>query len=313
MDEEYAQIFALAEKVEGLPRNIGTHAGGVLIAPKPIAEFCPLFAADDTQSLVSQFDMNDVEKLGLVKFDFLGLKTLTILHHAEKYLKQSGCGGGFFLEDLPLKDKKVFTVYTEANTIGVFQCESPGMRQLMQKLKPDDFRDITALLALFRPGPLNSGMADSYIRRKHGEEETVYPHDLAKTALSEPTAFLCIKNKSWKSRAAWPVIPWPKPTFCAAPWARKNPRKWPNKKAHFLAGINDKMPTAKAHNLFEDISKFAGYGFNKSHAAAYALLSYRTAYLKAHYPAVLYAAVMSADRGDPTVYGCWSVAPNAKT
>ena len=113
--------------MEGLPRNIGTHAGGVLIAPKPIAEFCPLFAADDTQSLVSQFDMNDVEKLGLVKFDFLGLKTLTILHHAEKYLKQSGLWAeDFSWEDLPLKDKKVFTVYTEANTIGVFQCESPA-------------------------------------------------------------------------------------------------------------------------------------------------------------------------------------------
>ena len=298
-DEEYAQIFALAEKVEGLPRNIGTHAGGVLIAPKPIAEFCPLFAADDTQSLVSQFDMNDVEKLGLVKFDFLGLKTLTILHHAEKYLKQSGLWAeDFSWEDLPLKDKKVFTVYTEANTIGVFQCESPGMRQLMQKLKPDDFRDITALLALFRPGPLNSGMADSYIRRKHGEEETVYPHDLAKTALSETYGVFVYQEQVMEVARRLAGYTLAKADLLRRAMGKKKPEEMAEQKAHFLAGINDKMPTAKAHNLFEDISKFAGYGFNKSHAAAYALLSYRTAYLKAHYPAVLYAAVMSADRGD---------------
>ena len=298
-DEEYDRIFNLARQVEGLPRNIGTHAGGVLIAPKPIFEFCPLFTAADSQSLVSQFDMNDVEKVGLVKFDFLGLKTITILHHAEQHLKKNGTlPADFSWESLPLNDKKVFNIFVEANTIGVFQCESAGMRQLMQQLKPDNFNDITALLALFRPGPLNSGMAESYIRRKHGRENIIYPHESTTAALSATYGVFVYQEQVMEVARCLADYTLAKADLLRRAMGKKKPEEMAQQKEFFLTGVNNKMTRNKADNLFDDISKFAGYGFNKSHAAAYALLSYRTAYLKTYYPETLYAAVMSADSGD---------------
>ena len=296
---EVRELLALSREVEGLPRNIGTHAGGVLIAPDPIVNFCPLYAAADTNSMVSQMDMDDIEKIGLVKFDFLGLKTLTILAKAEAMLRETGAvAKDFSLETIPDDDAKVYNIYARGDTIGVFQCESPGMRRLMQRLKPERFGEIVALMALYRPGPLNSGMVDSYIQRKNGEEEITYPHPALEKSLAETYGVWVYQEQVMETARQISGYSLGEADLLRRAMGKKKDEEMQQQKRRFVDGAAKIMQPQKAADVFDQIARFAEYGFNKAHAAAYALVSYRTAYLKAYYPAALYAAVMSADSND---------------
>ncbi len=294
---EAARILDLAKKVEGTPRNIGTHAGGVLIAPRPIPEFCPLYAADDGGgALVSQFDMKDIEKAGLLKFDFLGLRTLTVLDHAEKHLHKSGeVPEGFSLEDLPLDDARVFRLYSEGETTGVFQCESSGMRRLMRELKPTKFEEITALMALYRPGPLGARMAEKFVLRKNGMEEVQYPHEAAAGALGETYGVIVYQEQVMQIARQIAGYSLNEADLLRRAIGKKDSAEAEAQRARFMEGAKKTMSAGAAAKLFEQILSFARYGFNKAHAAAYALLSYRTAYLKIRHPAAFLAAAMSAE------------------
>lgn len=296
-DREVGELLELSRKVEGLPRNIGTHAGGVLIAPKPIVEFCPLYAAADTNSMVSQMDMVDIEKIGLVKFDLLGLKTLTILASAEAWLCESGTADkNFSLQQVPLDDAKVYEIYAHGDTMGVFQCESSGMRKLMKELKPDRFADIIALIALYRPGPMK--FTDMFIARKHGREAITYPHPLLRKVLEETYGICVYQEQVMEIARQVAGYSLGEADVLRRAISKKKGDEIHSQRRRFVKGSESKLSADKAGEMFDTIASFAGYGFNKSHAAAYALISYRTAYLKAYYPAALYAAVMSADAGD---------------
>ena len=291
--EEGKPLVDLALKVEGLPRNIGTHAGGVLIAPRSLDEFCPTYAAEDTNTLVSQYDMGDIEKIGLVKFDFLGLRTLTILADAESTIRRAQ--PDFSLENLPLDDSATYDLYSSGKTIGVFQCESEGMRELMKQLRPDRFTDLIALVALYRPGPLGAGMDKSYIMRKHGKEEISYPHDRLQPVLKDTYGLFIYQEQVMEIARRMSGYSLSEADILRRAMGKKDEKQMAGMRARFVEGSSDTLSSGIAQKLFDDMAKFAEYGFNKSHAAAYALLSYRTAYIKQHYPAIFIAAVMSAE------------------
>ena len=298
-DEEVTQLIDMARQLEGLARNAGKHAGGVVIAPGRLTDFSPLYCEPDGTNLVTQFDKDDVEAAGLVKFDFLGLRTLTIIDWALKTI--NAVRGRQALDPIdisaiPVDDIDAFTLLKSAETTAVFQLESAGMKQLISKLQPDCFDDITALVALFRPGPLQSGMVDDFIARKHGIQEVVYPHpDLAPILAS---TYGVILYQEQVMQIAQVLAGY---TLGGADLLRRAMGK---KKAEEMAkqgeifrtgavarGVEEKTATY----IFDLMEKFAGYGFNKSHSAAYALVSYQTLWLKAHYPAAFMAAVLSSD------------------
>ncbi|MGI9305697.1 MAG: DNA polymerase III subunit alpha [Gammaproteobacteria bacterium] len=293
-NEEVRDLLELSREVEGLPRNIGTHAGGVLIAPEPIVNFCPLLYAADTNSMVSQMDMNDVEKIGLVKFDFLGLKTLTILAQAELMLKNTGAvAEDFSLENIPMEDAKTYRIYGGGELKGVFQCESRGMRDMMRRVNPDRFGDIVALIALYRPGPMQ--FMDAFIEGKHGLREITYPHPELKESLEETYGVWVYQEQVMETARRIAGYSLGDADLLRRAMGKKKPEEMQKQRQRFIDGAAEKMPQPKAAELFDKLAQFAEYGFPKAHAAAYAVVSYRTAYLKAHYPAALYAAAMSAD------------------
>ena len=298
--EEGGRLLALAAKVEGLPRNIGTHAGGVLITPRPLEEYCPRIVAADTQTAVSQFDMNDIEKIGLVKFDFLGLRTLTILNNAERQLRESGAAAAdFSLENIPMDDEAVYRLYADGKMVGVFQCESAGMRDLMRRLRPDRFEDIIALMALFRPGPLSSGDTDKYIRHKKqaGEDWRQELLPVMREALAETYGVFVYQEQVMDVARRLAGYSPGEADLLRRAMGKKKEDEMARQRERFVAGAQklNGVERRDASAIFDNISGFAGYGFNKSHAAAYALLSYRTAYLKARYPAHFLAAAMTAE------------------
>ena len=301
--DDGGRLINLALKVEGLPRNIGTHAGGVLIAPRPLEEFCPRYVAADTNTLVSQFDMVDIEKVGLVKFDFLGLRTLTILNNTVKHLRDTGrVAADFSLETIPMDDEPTYNLYAAADMIGVFQCESAGMRELMRRFRPDRFADIVALMALFRPGPLSSGDADLYIQHKQAGnrdwEESVHP--LIRETLAETYGVFVYQEQVMEVARLLSGYSLGEADLLRRAMGKKKEEEMAEQRLRFITGAKQQndVDEREAAALFDRISGFAGYGFNKSHAAAYALLSYRTAYLKTHYPAAFLAAVVSAEAGN---------------
>ncbi len=297
-DDEEGRLIELALKLEGLPRNIGTHAGGVLIAPDAIDKFCPTTISNDSKSPISQFDMIDIEKIGLVKFDFLGLRTLTIISHAEKYLHLGKLvPDDFNIENIPLDDKKVYQLYSSGEMAGVFQCESSGMCRLMKQLQPDRFSDIIALMALYRPGPIEAGSVDSYIKRKHGEQAIDYPHECTKSVLEETYGVFIYQEQIMQVARSLAGYSLAEADLLRRAMGKKKEEEMAAQQDRFVKGSSEKLAKDKATELFTAIQSFAGYGFNKSHATAYALLSYRTAYLKTHYPAIFLAAVMSAESG----------------
>lgn len=294
-DDEAKEIIDLSYKLEGLKRNVGKHAGGVVIAPSAISDFCPIYIEQQSQSVVSQFDKDDVESIGLVKFDFLGLRTLTIIDWAVQAIA-ADTGVQLDMEKLPLDDAKTFQLMRSGHTTAVFQLESPGMQSLIGRLRPDSFEDIIALVALYRPGPLDSGMVDTFVKCKHGLEKPNYMHEDL-TEILEPT-YGVILYQEQVMQIAQVLAGF---TLGGADILRKAMGKkivevMEQQKQVFIDGaVQRGVDEALAAHIFSQIETFAGYGFNKSHSAAYALVAYQTAYLKAHFPVHFMAAVLSAD------------------
>jgi len=303
-DTEVKDLIDMCRILEGTTRNAGKHAGGVVISPTTITDFAPLYCDDEGNNPVTQFDKNDVEDAGLVKFDFLGLRTLTILQWAiemanEKLAKTGG--EPIDIAAIPLDDKASFKVLLAAQTTAVFQLESSGMKALIEKLKPDCFEDIIALVALFRPGPLDSGMVDNFIERKHGREEVSYPdaqwqHESLKPILEPTYGIILYQEQVMQIAQVLAGYTLGGADMLRRAMGKKKPEEMAKQRAVFEEGaIGQGVDGELAMRIFDLVEKFAGYGFNKSHSAAYALVSYQTLWMKAHYPQPFMAAVMSAD------------------
>ncbi|MFN7085395.1 MAG: DNA polymerase III subunit alpha [Burkholderiales bacterium] len=296
-EEEVRELLELAEKLEGLTRNVGMHAGGVLIAPGRLTDFCPLYVADASDAAVSQFDKDDVEAVGLVKFDFLGLTTLTILDWTLRYIKQLDPAATLALHELPLDDKATYDIFTSANTSAVFQFESRGMRDLLKRAKPDRFGDIIALVALYRPGPME--LIPSFCERKHGRERVVYPDPRVEPILAETYGIMVYQEQVMQMAQIIGGYSLGGADLLRRAMGKKKPEEMAQHRDLFRAGAaKNGLPAAKADEIFDLMEKFAGYGFNKSHAAAYALVAYQTAYMKAHHAAAFMAANLSAVMDD---------------
>ncbi|WP_047549617.1 DNA polymerase III subunit alpha [Methylotenera sp. G11] len=296
-EEEVRELLELALRLEGLTRNIGMHAGGVLISPGKISDFSPVYCQADGASLVSQYDKDDVEAVGLVKFDFLGLRTLTILdmalENANKQRAENNLPPLSF-EDLPIDDKPTFQLLKTANTTAVFQLESRGMKDMLKQAMPDCFEDIIALVALYRPGPMD--LIPDFCRRKHGKQRVEYPHPLTEPILKETYGIAVYQEQVMQIAQVVAGYSLGGADLLRRAMGKKKKEEMDAQRKIFTEGATKNDMTEKqASELFDLLEKFAGYGFNKSHAAAYALVAYQTAYLKKHYPAAFLAATMSAD------------------
>jgi DNA polymerase-3 subunit alpha len=314
-EEGVEELLELGGRLEDLTRNVGMHAGGVLIAPGKLTDFCPLYCAEGSDSTVSQLDKDDVEKIGLVKFDFLGLRTLTIIDWAVRYIDLHEAGGKFIaesiahsesavcvaaspfnLEIIPLDDRATYALLKAANTTAVFQLESRGMKDLIKRLQPDTFEDIVALVALYRPGPLESGMVEDFINRKHGRAKADYFHPDLEVSLTPTYGVIVYQEQVMQIAQIIGGYSLGAADLLRRAMGKKNAEEMAQQRNIFVdgavkRGVDEKLAT----HLFDLMEKFAGYGFNKSHSAAYALVSYQTAYLKAHYPAAFMAATLSSD------------------
>ncbi|KVW94245.1 DNA polymerase III subunit alpha [Thiobacillus denitrificans] len=298
-EEELAELLPLAEKLEGITRNVGMHAGGVLIAPGRLTDFCPLYRAEGSESMVSQFDKDDVEAIGLVKFDFLGLRTLTILAEAVRFVQRHDDRKDFRLEDLPLDDPAVYRLFAEGNTTAVFQSESRSAKDLEKKLKGDCFEDIIALMALNRPGPLGSGMVDDFIARKQGKQKPEYFHVDLEPVLKSTYGIIVYQEQVMLVAQILAGYSLGAADMLRRAMGKKKPEEMAVQRTIFLEGAARRgVDTKIAERLFDLMEKFAEYGFNKSHSAAYALIAYHTAWLKAYYPAEFMAATMSSEMSD---------------
>ncbi|MFK7830808.1 MAG: DNA polymerase III subunit alpha [Congregibacter sp.] len=304
-DDEHAQeIWDMAVQLEGITRNVGKHAGGVVIAPSKLTDFSPLYCDSDGSGLVTQFDKNDVEDAGLVKFDFLGLRTLTIIDWAQKMINEIRARTGedpLDINRIPLDDPAPFELLKSAETTAVFQLESRGMKELIARLRPDCFEDIVALVALYRPGPLQSGMVDNFIDRKHGREKVSYPdaeyqHELLETVLEPTYGIILYQEQVMQIAQILAGYSLGGADLLRRAMGKKNAAEMAKQRSVFAAGAAERGVDADlATKIFDLVEKFAGYGFNKSHSAAYALVSYQTAWLKTHHPAAFMAAVMSSE------------------
>jgi DNA polymerase-3 subunit alpha len=297
-EEEVAELLALAERVEGIVRNVGMHAGGVLIAPGKITDFCPLYMQPGSDSAVSQFDKDDVEAIGLVKFDFLGLATLTILELAKDFIRaRHPDQAAFAYETLPLDDRGAYQLMSEGKTVAVFQLESSGMQRMLRDAKPSVFEDVIALVALYRPGPME--LIPSFCARKHGREEVAYPHPLMEQLLQETYGIMVYQEQVMQVAQVVGGYSLGRADLLRRAMGKKNLDEMMKHRATFAEGAAKKgIAEPKANEIFDLMEKFAGYGFNKSHAAAYALLAYHTAWLKVHYLAEFTAANMSVALDD---------------
>ncbi|SDA16667.1 DNA polymerase III, alpha subunit [Nitrosospira sp. Nsp18] len=320
-EEEVRNLLELAERLEGLTRNVGMHAGGVLIASGKITDFCPIYCTDSGESVISQLDKDDVEKIGLVKFDFLGLRTLTILDWTVRYIRQrnrdaaeeesapiatdaskpaaeSGIrhSDSFSLENLPLDDAATYALLRQGNAVGVFQFESRGMKDLLQKARPDRFEDIIALVALYRPGPM--ALIPEFTERKHGKR-VEYLDPRLKPILEPTYGVMVYQEQVMQIAQVIGGYSLGAADLLRRAMGKKQVEEMALHRDIFVAGATKNGLTERiAAELFDLMEKFAGYGFNKSHAAAYALIAFQTAYLKAHYPAEFMAATLSADMDD---------------
>ena len=297
-DEEVAELLSLATRMEGLVRNVGMHAGGVLIAPGRITDFCPLYQQPGSDSAVSQYDKDDVEAIGLVKFDFLGLATLTILELAKEFIRARHAGReGFRFEDVPLEDPTVYKLFSEGLTEAVFQFESPGMQRMLREARPSRIEDLIALNAMFRPGPMEN--IPSFCARKHGREEIVYPHPLLEPVLSETYGIFVYQEQVMQAAQVMGGYTLGGADLLRRAMGKKKPEEMAKQRTIFREGAQAQgIDARQADEVFDLMEKFAGYGFNKSHAAAYSLLAYHTAWLKVHGPAEFYAANMTVEMDD---------------
>ncbi|HTB65013.1 MAG TPA: DNA polymerase III subunit alpha [Steroidobacteraceae bacterium] len=300
-EDEIRNLIDLARALEGLTRNAGTHAGGVVIAPSVLTDFAPLYCEAGSTSVVTQFDKDDVEAAGLVKFDFLGLRTLTIIDRALAIINQTRAAAGeapVAMNALPVGDAATYALLRSGRTTAVFQLESRGMRDLIRRLKPDCFEDIVALVALFRPGPLESGMVDDYITRKREPVSGVidYLHPDLKPALASTYGVILYQEQVMQIAQILAGYTLGGADLLRRAMGKKKAEEMAEQRSIFVSGsVARGVPEAQAAHIFDLMEKFAGYGFNKSHSAAYAVLSYQTAYLKAHHTAAFMAAVLSAD------------------
>ena len=302
--DEAAEIWDMAMQLEGISRNCGKHAGGVVISPSRITDFSPIYCDDSGHGVVTQFDKNDVEDAGLVKFDFLGLRTLTIIDWAIKMINATREKNGedsLILERIPLDDADTFALMQRAETTAVFQLESRGMKELIKKMGPDRFEDIVALVALFRPGPLQSGMVDDFINRKKGRAEVSYPHpqyqhECLKASLEPTYGIILYQEQVMQIAQVMGGYTLGGADILRRAMGKKNASEMAKQRDLFVEGaIGKGFAKDLASNIFDLMEKFAGYGFNKSHSAAYALLAYQTGWLKTHYPAEFMAATISSD------------------
>jgi DNA polymerase III subunit alpha len=297
-DEEVKTLIDMARSLEGISRNVGKHAGGVVISPSKLTDFTPLYCEQGGGNLVTQFDKDDVETVGLVKFDFLGLRTLTIIDWAVQTINQRKKMAGeesLDITKIPRDDQASYQLLKNAATTAVFQLESRGMKELIRKLKPDCFDDIIALVALFRPGPLESGMVDDYINVKHGAKAE-YAHPLLEPILQPTNGVILYQEQVMQIARELAGYTLGGADMLRRAMGKKKPEEMAKQRAIFTEGaIKNQIDESIATYIFDLMEKFAGYGFNKSHSAAYALVAYQTAWLKAHYPASFMAAVLSSD------------------
>jgi DNA polymerase-3 subunit alpha len=301
--EDALEIWEMALKLEGVTRGVGKHAGGVLIAPGRLTDFTAVYC-DEEGRWVSQYDKDDVEAVGLVKFDFLGLRTLTIIDWALKDINAKRARLGETPLDimaLPLNDKATYKLLQEGKTTAVFQLESPGMKKLLKKLLPSNFEDLIALVALFRPGPLESGMVDDFCNRKHGRAEVAYPdaqyqHECLEPVLKPTYGVIVYQEQVMQIAQVMAGYTLGGADMLRRAMGKKKPEEMAKERVKFMAGAEaQKIDADLAGHIFDLMEKFAGYGFNKSHSAAYALVSYQTAWLKVHYPSEFMAAVLSSE------------------
>ena len=299
--DESREVFDMALKLEGLSRSVGTHAAGVVIAPTALTDFTPLFLDSDKGTVASQFDMGDVESAGLVKFDFLGLKTLTIIDQSVRRInaKAKNKDEEIDIENLSLKDATTFELLQRGETTGIFQLESRGMRDYLKQLIPNDFEDIVSMNALYRPGALGMNMVDSYINRKHGKEEVTYGHEAVKKILSTTYGVIVYQEQVMQIAQELSGFSLGQADILRRAMGKKKKEEMESLRSTFVEGaIKKDVNERYAANLFDQIEQFAGYGFNRSHSVGYALIAYQTAWLKAHYPAEFMASVLSCDLGN---------------
>ena len=298
-DEDVKALIDLAMSLEGLTRNAGKHAGGVVIAPSRLIDFTPLYCEPGGENLVTQFDKDDVEAVGLVKFDFLGLRTLTIIDWAVKAINRGGVAADnapIEIDRIPRDDPATFGLLKRCATTAVFQLESRGMKDLIKRLQPDCFEDVIALVALFRPGPLQSGMVDDFINRKQGKARVEYPHPKLEAILKPTYGVIVYQEQVMQIAQVLAGYTLGAADLLRRAMGKKKPEEMAKQRDIFVRGAVERdVDEATATHIFDLMEKFAEYGFNKSHSAAYALVSYQTAWLKAHFPAEFMAAVLSAD------------------
>lgn len=301
-DSDAATVTEMALKLEGVIRNFGKHAGGIVIAPGPLVHFVPLTRDSSSGVLVSQFDKDDIEKIGLVKFDFLGLRTLTIIDNTVQTInaKREQEGEALLkIKDLDLKDPQVYKLLKTGETSALFQLESQGMKSWLQKLKPDNFEEIVAMVALYRPGPLQSGMGDTFVNRKHGRERVTYPHPELQPILKATYGVILYQEQVMQIAQVLAGYSLGEADLLRRAMGKKNAKQMAQQKERFENGaIAHEVDAEKASKIFDLMEKFAGYGFNRSHSVAYAVVAYQTVWLKVFYPAEYMSAVMSADLQD---------------
>ncbi len=297
-----AKLLKFARRLENFPRHAGTHAAGLVIGDKPLMEYLPLYCDAGTEEkdgqkiqVITQFDMKGVESLGLIKFDFLGLKTLTVIDHCRKLLTQRGLE--LDLQHLDLEDKKTYELLARADTTGVFQLESGGMREILIQLRPNCLDDLMGLVALYRPGPLKSGMVDRFINGKHGVIEAVYELPQLESILRETYGVILYQEQVMRISQVLANFSLGEADLLRRAMGKKDAKEMDRQKASFMAGAQaNRIDLKKADHIFDLMANFAEYGFNKSHSAAYALVAYQTAYLKAHYPVEFMAALMTSEK-----------------
>jgi len=296
-DPRVQNLIQHALRLEGLTRHASTHAAGVVLSNLPLVDYLPLYV-DKEGGIVTQFDMASVEKIGLIKFDFLGLKTLTLIHDCLKLIRASR-GVEIDINNLPLDDKKTYRLLCSGNTTGIFQLESTGIREMTVKIRPNCFEDLVAILALFRPGPLDSGMAEEYIKRKHGKEQIRYLHPLLEPTLKDTYGVIVYQEQVMQIAQKLAQYSMGEADILRRAMGKKDPEEMASQRERFVQGARkNKIDPKRAAEIFDQMETFARYGFNKSHSAAYALISYQTAYLKTHYPVEFMAALLSSEMGD---------------
>jgi DNA polymerase-3 subunit alpha len=295
-DERVRELLKVARRLEGMTRHASIHAAGVVIAPKPLVEFVPLYKSQkDENEITTQWSMKEIERVGLLKMDFLGLSTLTLLDDAVKHIKET-LGVDVDLDTLPLDDPKTFQLFCAGQTQGVFQFESSGMRDTLRKAKPAQLEDLIALNALYRPGPLRGGVVDDYINRRHGRVEVKYELPQMEAALKESYGVIAYQEQVMRLASELAGFTLGEADLLRKAMGKKNAAVMQAQRERFITGAKARgTPEKKASKVFELMEFFAGYGFNKSHSTAYALLAYQTGYLKANFPQHFMAALLTIE------------------